>query len=365
MIDSDAFIQAIRSYNSFLVVVKGSPDPDALASSFSMKALIEGMDKKASIFSPEPLSLEQNRRFADELKLPIIFKKPQDTGAFDAAVVTDFQSPDLGDLKISIPCAVHIDHHSAVESDVAVDFKLVDETAGSASTLCALLMKDLEKKGVVELTEEMAMRVSTALMYGIQTDTDKYSHATVLDYEAMEYLSARVNHEILRSVSAVPLEKETMKLLARAIGNQVVYKDWLIAGVGFVDKKSRDSIALVADFLLQREKAATVVVFALIENTSTHGLVLDASLRSRSENTDLNDIIKEITEEGGARKFKGAYQVRLDYLFYAPDRDLLWQLVHDTTVEVLKKRRDGMYISEIRGAYKRFRDHVRDFFGFS
>jgi len=129
--------------------------------------------------------------------------------------------------------------------------------------------------------------------------------------------------------------------------------------VGYVRADNRDSIAIVADFLLKREKFQTVIVFAAIENEDRSRLTLDASLRSSSDVLNLNGVIKAITVEGGARKFKGAYQINMDYFSRCPDRDLLWNVIRLTTIEVLKKSRDEMFITELKGFYQKLRDRIR------
>ncbi len=137
----------------------------------------------------------------------------------------------------------------------------------------------------------------------------------------------------------------------------------MLAGVGYVDESNRDSIAVIADFLLNREEVASVVVFAIIEKEENRGLTLDASFRSKHEHLNLNDIIKNITSDGGARKFKGAYQIPLNYFTRCPEKEQLWELVKCTTIEVLKDSRDKVYVIELKGIYKRFRGWVNKVFG--
>ena len=74
---------------------------------------------------------------------------------------------------------------------------------------------------------------------------------------------------------------------------------------------------------------------------------------------NLNDVIKAITAEGGARKFKGAYQINMDYFSRCPDRALLWDVIRLTTIEVLKKSRDELYITELKGFYNKLKNRIR------
>jgi hypothetical protein len=93
------------------------------------------------------------------------------------------------------------------------------------------------------------------------------------------------------------------------------------------------------------------VVFSVVEKKK--GLTLDVSFRTKKEDFNLNDLIKRITSEGGGRKFKGAYQVNLDYFIHCSDRDLLWRTVSTTTVEVLKTQRDARGFDSIKNYLRR------------
>ncbi len=347
---SEDLTAALKKYKNILIVIKGSPDPDVIASSYAAKCIYETLGVSAEIFSQQTISLTENEVFIKELDIPINFGEyRQEANKFDAYAVLDHQSASVEGLRI--PCAVHIDHHEPVEEDIEIDFKLIKKDVGSVSTILALYLRDMD----LNIEEPEMSSISTALTFGIQVDTDQYSHALKLDYEALNFLSKYSSSETINKISNAPLSKETVALLLEAINNQIFYKDWLITGVGFIDESNRDSITVIADFLLNREDAATVVVFAAVNKMKGRGLVLDASFRSARKHLNLNNIIKNITTEGGARKYKGAYQIHLDYFINCPDKALLWEVIKLTTFEVLKKRRDGIYITGVKGVYKIFK----------
>ena len=358
-LNAKKFLKAIKKYKKLLIYVKGSPDPDALASGFAIHALCESMSIQAHMITEMHLSLEQNIEFVKILDIPLRFKSNHFSyDSFDGYIVTDHQSKIVPDISETVPCVAHIDHHEIIDEEISAEYELRNVESGSTSTLIALILKELE----VDFTDSQMESVCTALMYGIKTDTDKYDHATHLDYEAMNYLSQYVNKDIINKLSGMPLGKKTIQLLARAIENEIIYKDWLIAGVGFVEELQRDSIAIIADLLLKRQDVSTAVVFGAIVSKENNSIIVDASFRSIKENLNLNDIIKKITDHGGARKYKGAYQINLDYLYHCPDKELLWNVINVTTIEVLKKRRDGIYIMEIEGLFKKLKKRIGNLF---
>ena len=353
-------VASLANYRRILILIKGSPDPDAIASSFAMNAICAELGITASIVAEKKLSLQENRAFVRALRIPLVFAPPEpDVNDFDAYVVTDSPSPVMPGITGKLPCAAFIDHHEPGEEDIQADFMIRNTDAGSTCTIIALLLRDMGK----ELNPEVMTTVATALVYGIYTDTDKYSHAGSLDYEALDFLSKYSDAGLFNAISSTRLSKATLQLLKKAISRGQIHKDWFISGVGYVDAEHRDSIAIIADFLIRRKKTEAVIVFAAIEDVKRERLTLDASLRSSREQIDLNEIIRGITPEGGARKFKGAYQIHLDYFRHCPDRGLLWKLIEMTTVDLLKKCRDELYITELKGFYRKFKKRVRDLFG--
>lgn len=351
---------ALSKYGNLLILIKGSPDPDAIGSSFALKVICDHLGIKSAIYASNEMSLPQNKAIVKDLEIPIHFSKtPPPAEEYDAYSVLDHQSAIVKDISGKIPCAVHIDHHEKIADDEKADFELITEDAGSVSTIMALLLKEMKLTG-----DDAALisHVSTALLYGIQTDTDNYKHAGQLDYEAMQFLSHHADNNIISKITDFPLSEKMINLLGIALENMVIHKDWLISGIGFIAENYRDSIAIIADFLLQRQNITSVIIFAAIEKNNGKNLVIDASMRTKNENLNLDDLIKAITPEGGGRKYKGAYQVNIDYFINCPDKTLLWDVIKLTTVEALKKKRDMIRIIELKGFYKKLRNKFDNIF---
>jgi nanoRNase/pAp phosphatase (c-di-AMP/oligoRNAs hydrolase) len=336
-------VETIKRYPRLLIYIKGSPDPDAIAGSYALKLLCEAHGAEASIYSPKEPSLAPNIKLIKELQLPIRFKDVQNCRKnFDAYAVMDHQSVNVEGITGVIPCAFHFDHHEPVSEDIPVDLRIHTTTAGSTSTIIIPLLQQME----IDFDEPRWKDAATAFYYGIQTDTDDFQHATRMDYRALVVISPYADKGLLDRISALPFTKETVQFFHKALVNHIVYKNWLISGIGYIDEKHRDNIGIIADFLLKREGIDVVVTFGIV--TKANKLVLDASFRTKDAGLNLNSIIKKITRNGGARKYKGAYQVDLDYFAHCPDKDMLWQTVYDTTVETLKKSHDEAHANELK-----------------
>ena len=355
---AELFIKTVTKYNPLVIYIPGSPDPDAIASAYAIKIILKHHSVEADIFTEKGLSLQQNKAFTKRLKIPLKIGKEINLDKYQAYIVTDFQNNWVDQIGDKIPCAAHIDHHRATKAPVKAEFSLISNDAGSTSTLVALMIKSLN----LELSEKEMTAVATALTFGIQTDTDKYDNITDLDFEALSHLSQYVDRDILQGINSTPLYPQTAELYDRAIENEIVYKDWAFYGLGYIDAKYRDSIAVTADRVLKHAEYKVVAVFAVIENQNKQETYLDVSLRTKNSNVDLNRIIKNITPNGGGRKYKGAYQVKLNYLKNTPDKDLLWQVVEAATLETLSKSRDAFYITGIKGIYSSVRDKLRSIF---
>jgi nanoRNase/pAp phosphatase (c-di-AMP/oligoRNAs hydrolase) len=350
---------SLKQYRHILIVIKGSPDPDGIASSFALKVLCDTLDIAASIIATTEVSLEQNRQLITDLSIPITFlDAPPDIRPYDAYMVADHQSAQVEFIKNKIPCAAHIDHHVPVQEDIQIDVNITLEAAGATSTMVGLILKELS----LALDAELFKRIATALVWGIKTDTDGFTKAQPLDYEALTYLSPYADRVIISRLMGTAVSDQPIGLIAKAIKNKVLYKDWLIAGIGFVEASKRDAIALIADFLLEKENASLVAVFAAVESDSTKGLMLDVSVRVREETFNLDSLIKQINPNGGARKFKGAYQINLDYFKDCPDRNRLWEVFNATTLQIFKTHRDAIPVVEVKNFFDRLRSTLSDIF---
>jgi len=342
------FLKSVQKYKKIMIIIQGSPDPDAIASSFAIKEMLKTFSIESEIYASKKISLSQNRAFIKSLNIPLKIVKTLQPENYEAYIVTDFQSNVVKGVSEKIPCVAHIDHHQKDPGRLAAEFSLIKTESGSTSTLVTLILKNLE----IRLSENQCRAVSTALMFGIQTDTDSYEHTGDPDIEALGFLSSRADMEIINRLNGIPLSGPTLSFYNRALGHGTVYKDWGFYGIGYIDISQRDSLAIAADLLLKKSGLKTIAVYSIVSDTGKHEMFLDVSLRTKSSNLDLNSLIKKITTTGGGRVYKGAYQVKLDYFRNAADRDALWETVEKVTLDWLKKSRDNVYLHELTGITK-------------
>ncbi|MCX7678760.1 MAG: DHH family phosphoesterase [Spirochaetes bacterium] len=352
-------INTLKKYNSILIYIQGSPDPDALASSFAIKQLCDIFDIRAEIVSSREPSLKQNREIIKRFKVPLRVKKDDEyISHFDAYVIMDFQSALVSGISEKIPCALHIDHHEPKHDDLPVDFRFVDENAGSTSTILTLMFKEYHGHEY----DRVLRTIGSLLMIGIHVDTDKTIHASSIDFVALSFLEEYTDKRIVDQIVGIPFTKDTLEILETVSKQKLIYKDWLIAGAGFLHETRRDNIAIAADYLLGSEKIKFVAVYAIVEMNGAKQYTLDVSLRSRDPSFNLDFFIKEITPEGGGRKYKGAFQVNLNFFTYCPNKAMLWDLVSQTVNNAIIKKREELPLIELKGIYQKLKNKIGTLF---
>ncbi len=356
---TSGLVNTLSKHKNILIVIQGSPDPDVLASSFALKVIAELSGIKSTIVALKKPSLPQNSAIIEKTNIPIVFiRNFDDITSFDGYAVLDFQTTSVQGLTGKIPCIIHIDHHEPTKEDAKVEFRIINENVGSVSTIMSLVLKNIQS----EIDEDLLTRIATALLYGMETDTDNFLHSGPLEEEAKEFLGQYVDRSVLEKIRSRQFSSEAVSLLWRAIENIIIHKDWLMTGIGYVDEEFRDSIAIIADYLINWENANVVIVFAVIGQKNRSGMYLDASFRTKDKSLNLNHIIKQITSTGGARRYKGAYQIPMDYFINCPDKQKLLEIVNITTVEILKKQRDRLKITEIMSFYDSVKEKIKDLF---
>ncbi|MEJ5361487.1 MAG: DHH family phosphoesterase [Spirochaetota bacterium] len=353
-------ISLLQQQDTIAIIIKGSPDPDAIASSYFFWKLCALLHVNATIFGFMPASLPSNKEFISVFNIPLRVVadiKEMKLHKYTGYIVCDYQTAILEDNFTTTPCIIHLDHHSPAEHDVPARFRILTDKVSSTSTLCALLMQHISF-----ISLEDVPSLATALYIGIKTDSDGFKHVGEYDSMALEYIKPFCNMAIVEQIENTPLTPHALGLLHKAMNNAIVYKDWLITGVGFVEERYRDTIAIIADYLLQNNPVELVVVYGAVYHNNHTRLDIDASFRTRSENFDLNELIKNITTDGGGRKYKGAFQVHIDYFVHCPDQDKLWEIIEITTNQILKNQRDISLKIVLQSKFKNFKNILKHLF---
>lgn len=323
-----------------LIVLKGSPDPDNIASSVAHNYISSHYGIQSTILYFEPISHQENRTLVKALEISLIrYEEGVDLKAFDCYSVLDSQSADFpvrNLLREDCFLLSFVDHHKNTLREKA-EFVDIRENAGSCSSIYTEYIRYGSFPFVAN--DPKACRIATALMHGIRTDTDNFFLSRDIDFRAATYLSQFADNELLKIFATQKISSKTMQILSDALESKVIKDNFLIAGVGFVRPEDRDGIAQASDYLVRREGIDTAIVFGVVNDH------IDASLRTSSQSLDLDLFIKSLVgydaenrPYGGGRAEKGGFQIPLGLFYNCPDRSLLWNMIEKTICDMVFKK---------------------------
>jgi len=334
------FVDLISNFKNILIIIKGSPDPDAIASAFAIKIICEYYKISATILAYKKVSLKQNKILIDKLNIPIVYWNSKFNYLdYDSYTIVDFQNTRIENMPASIPCILHIDHHDIIKQEITPKYSIVEhKNISSTSTILIFILKELS----LNLDNNLLKRLSTALIYGMIADTDNFTYCNELDREAFKFIEMYKDNNVLKKISRLGFSKSFTNIMKRANEAKTIYKNCLITGIGYIKQDNRDVIAIIADAFIMENTFDLVIVYAIIEE-SGKDFYLDASLRTKNRDFDLNGFIKNIAKDGGGRRHKGAYQVDLKY-FDQDNREEFWKYITGTTINKLMKNIDDKVI---------------------
>jgi len=332
------FFQALEKARGkrLLICVRGFPDPDNIASSLALCWLAEHFDIESTIIHFEKISHHENRALVKKLDIDLLpWTESFDASVYDFFAINDSQNIELP-IKLPKTCRllVFVDHHKSLGT-IEGEFVDIREDAGST----AAIYSDYIQKGPFPFLGStlIEIKIATALMHGIRSDTDGMLNATKIDYQASEFLLKFVDKDLLSIISHQSIPSKTMDLTQLALQRKDICGTFMFAGVGYVREEDRDGISQCSDYLLHREGIETVIVYGVVNNE-----FIDGSLRTKSHTLDPDKWLKELFGQdkngvyyGGGRKDKGGFQIPLGVFVRCSDRELLWILIKKTIDETI------------------------------
>ncbi len=308
-----------------VILLSGHPDPDAIGSALAHQRICEHLGVPATIAYALGVSHRQNRALVKLLNIEMTqIASTAELARFKYLSLVDTSEPERSiELPPHLELLTVVDHHRAAKVDAP--FADVRTAMGASSSMYAEYLQ----QGLAPLTQRPDdMRVATALLFGIQTDTDDFILASPADFAAAAYVKGFCDLDVLKRIGRRTVSAEAMDVIARALGDLEVVRDFALAGVGEVADADRDSIGAAADFILRREDIDTVLVYGMVRDQ------IDGSLRTNSASVDPAAFLqaafgksREGKAYGGGRADKGAFQVPLGLLAECDDRGTLWGLV--------------------------------------
>lgn len=272
-----------------LILLHDHPDPDSIASALALRTILKRNKQTAVIgHLGDKISRPENVAMIELLDIDLEELEKEDLKDFDSISMLDVQPPFFGDLDIEVDSV--IDHHPHV-SNYETKFRDISSEEGATSTIMTSYLRAAQ----VEISE----RLSTALLYGIKTDTVVLNRdANADDIEAFTFLYPHANLALLRRIERAEVPASEIKSFGQALANHWINENIFFVNIGRV--KREYLIPKMADFGIQVKGVEWSVAFGILANTH-----LVISVRNvgyvKSAGKLVRELFKEIGSAGGHR----------------------------------------------------------------
>jgi nanoRNase/pAp phosphatase (c-di-AMP/oligoRNAs hydrolase) len=236
-----------------LIVIK--PDPDSIASSLALKTLLLKSIKYATTAYIGEITRQENRALVKFLNIPMERIEEIDFAEFNRKAIMDGQPTHFNGLK-DYHFDVIIDHHPVTKGYEAT-FKDIRPTYGSTSTIMTEYLNAARIKPTT--------RLSTALLYGIKTDTNNFERDTrPEDVWAFRSLFVRANKNVLRKIELSEFSPEILGYFKTGFEKMRIFKDKIFVHMGEIDNP--DICVQLADFLMRVNNVSWTVISSLADD---------------------------------------------------------------------------------------------------
>jgi nanoRNase/pAp phosphatase (c-di-AMP/oligoRNAs hydrolase) len=253
---SERLLATLAPFERIVTVSHVNPDPDALASMLGLQALIEHAQpgKPVVMTVDGMIARAENRAMAELLPIPLVPVGEAVIGPHTAVIMVDSQ-PHTGRRasEDAMPQVV-IDHHETGGVLTGVLFRDLRPHLGATSTIVAGYL--------LEQNVALTPRVATALLYGIESETEGYPReASSLDDGALVWLFPRADKDLLARIRNPKLPQSHFATFQHALANAFLYRDAVVSWCGTVSQP--DIIAELADFFVRFDQVNWAIAVGL------------------------------------------------------------------------------------------------------
>lgn len=311
------FARLLGSLDSAAILMHPNPDPDAMSCALAAQTIAEGVDTETTLYHPGEIRHHENRAF--ETVLDVNFERIDTAAEIDEKkiILVDHNEPRgfEGARKID-PVAV-IDHHPG--DGTGTRFTDVRTDNGACATIFAEYFRQIGYTPMgpdaFETTDKARVippRVTTGLVYGIQSDTKHLTNGCSADeFDAAAFLYRGIDQDKLDRIANPDMDVESLEVKAHAIMGRDVRGVFAISDVGQVS--NIDAIPQAADELRRLEGINAVVVLGNKNGT------IQLSGRSTDDRVHMGKVIESAVEGipmagGGGHARMGGGQIPIDHM---------------------------------------------------
>jgi len=303
-----------RKNDRWLILLVG--DPDAMASAMAFKRILARKVHSAALAMVNEITRPDNLAMVRYLQIPIKRLTPPLAAQYDKFALVDSQPhhhPDFAKFNFSVV----IDHHPiSQDNPVKAEFTEIQPNYGSNSTLLT--------EYIYNLNLRPGKLLSTALLYGIKTDTHSFEQSfTDADIKAFRYLSKYADHMILRKIVRSEFRVEWLKYFSQAFHKMRLLGDGLIVFMGEVD--STDILVILADFFMRVHD----ITWNMMTGVSNGNLV--AIFRGDGIKSDMGKMASRLFGDDGSaggHKSMARAEVPIKNLNQRHPQEYIWERLH-------------------------------------
>lgn len=325
-----------------IIAIQNFPDPDAISAAVAHQMICAEFGITADIAYEGLISHQENLALVRLLDIDLIrYHEHMDLSIYKYSVFIDNQGttttlmPRLKDAGVK-PLII-VDHHEkqGVIEAIFTDIRRINATA--------TIYSEYIKEGLLSLDKSNAqhVRLATALMHGLRSETAGLIRAKEKDYLAAAFLSPYVDQSLLSEILSVKRSRQVIDVIRLALENRIVRHNFSIAGIGFLRYEDRDAIPQTADFLLSEENIHTAVVYGIVGKEGEREVII-GSLRTSKVTLNPDTFLKNAFGKdwqgnyyGGGKYEAGGFEIPIGFLSGSFDEEFMkmkWK-VYDTQVK--------------------------------
>ena len=310
------FLKLFDKNDSVLVLMWA--DPDAIASAFAIKKILQNRVSKITLSHINEIRRLNNQVMIQILKIPLKPFKKEFLLDHNKFILVDSQPTHREEFK-EINFTAVIDHHP-VTSDFSAPYIDIRPDYGATSTILYEYLKALRMSPNVYL--------ATALIYGIKTDTDNFQKASQLqDVITFQRLFKKMNKHLLAKIEASDLRRSELKYFKTALENLKYLGNKAFTYLGKVSNP--DVLVLVADFL--NKVYDTSWVFVGGEYKKTLIVIVRCDGYRKDAGKLVSRVFKNLGKAGG-HKEKARAEIPFEMMNIASE-----EFTTTTLIEIFKK----------------------------
>lgn len=288
MSQSDELLQVLSPFQRVTVVMHDNPDPDAIATGWGLKTLIEEkLRRPVRLVGGGAIVRAENRHMVDLLSPPIELVDELAIDDGTAAVLVDCGLGTTNHLvtRQAIGPVAVIDHH--LNGKRSADVPFVDLRPDAAASV-SIAVDYLRQQNV-----EPGDNLATAMLYAIRTETRGYeTHHTALDRAAVLWLTARADPALLAEIESAPLSRDYFDDLALALFSSTVFEDTAFCLLPRAE--GAEIVGEVADLLVRCRTIRRVFCGALVDGD------LVVSVRTERSDDNAAKLVQKVLDGMGS-----------------------------------------------------------------